>query len=204
MDIAGTLLDVAEDMERHMDADGVGCFIWTKGCYARNAKGDKVDFFAEDASAWNVFGHIKRREIDSIVVRDCFSAALAYGMDADMWSWLNAFEETGKPVGEAALAAFGFARAVESAARGHGGGFVRLRDCDWLHWAMNMVNDAEERKAREIVDWCRRSADLYPGRAAALGEPLPGSWLVGAKEAEEEYAAEGYYPPLVRIAKERA
>lgn len=30
MDIQGILLDIADDIERHMDADGVGNSVWTK------------------------------------------------------------------------------------------------------------------------------------------------------------------------------
>ena len=87
-----------------------------RGWSARNAAGEAVECDAEDAARWSVFGHIKRRETDSLLVRDCFAAALAHGMPLILQRWLDAFEGSGKWSRAASLAAFDFARRTVAAA----------------------------------------------------------------------------------------
>lgn len=80
MDIQATLLDIADEIERGMSADGATSAAWRQSAFARDAGGAPVPPDADDAVGWCVFGHIRRRETDSILTRRLLRGSACSGL----------------------------------------------------------------------------------------------------------------------------
>lgn len=181
MDIRATLLDIADEIERgYIAPDGAVSAVWHQGGFARDAAGDLVDLEGDDAVSWCVFGHIKKREVDSILTRDCFAAALARGLTTELAVRVNGMEDAKLWAGSPFVSVLrGFACRIERAAVGKTGDFGKG---DYISAIMESVNDLDGLRAADVVAWLRNAADRHAERGAKLGEPLPGSPLAIAAE----------------------
>lgn len=175
MDIQATLLDIADEIERGMSADGATSAAWRQSAFARDAGGAPVPPDADDAVGWCVFGHIRRRETDSILTRDCYATALVLGLPHDLTRRVNAMEDASSWEGAPFVSILrGFAVRVERAAVGKTGDF---RQGDYLASIMEALNDSDGLRAADVVAWLRHAAERYGERRADLGEPAQGSPL---------------------------
>lgn len=181
MDIRATLLDIADEIERgYITPDGATSAVWHQGGFARDAAGELADPDADGAVSWCVFGHIKKREVDSILTRDCFAAALARGLTTELAIRVNAMEDAKSWAGSPFVSVLrGFACRIECAAVGKTGDFGKG---DYISAMMESVNDLDGLRAADIVAWLRNAAERHAERSAKLGEPLPGSLLAMVAE----------------------
>lgn len=176
MDIRGTLLDIAAEIESgYMTLDGATSAVWHQRGFARDAAGDLVNPRSESAVSWCVFGHIKKREVDSIFTRDCFAAALVRGLPDELIVRVNAMEDAKSWAGAPFVSILrGFACRIERAAVGKTGDFSKG---DYVASIMESVNDLEGLRAADVVGWLRNAAERHAERAAKLGPPAPDSLM---------------------------